>query len=149
MKRNGVLMLGIIDFGMHCYVSKETRDGIVAILSSINNDHDSSKSYRFFEPFLLPKISFASYSDEVRNQINVISEQITALIKSGSVTEHEIGMAVKEVSLIHSDFKKLSLNVETVQLVIAQACLLSTCHFLSDKEYIAKCYKDVIREIIS
>jgi len=149
MKQDGVLKLGIIDFGMNCFISRETREGVVAILGSINNDYDPSKAYRFFEPFLLPKVSFASYSDDVRNKINGVSEHITGLIKGGSVTEHEIVMAVKELGNIHSDFKKVSLNVETVQLVIAQACLLSTCSFLSDKEHISKCYSEVIKELIS
>ena len=149
MKRNGVLMLGIIDFGMHCYISKETRDGVIDILSSIDRDHDESRAYRFFEPFLLPRISFASYPDDIRNKINVLSESITSIIKSGSVTEHQLVMAVKELGTIHSDFKKASLNVETVQLVIAQACLLSTCSYLSDKEHIAKCYREIIKELIS
>jgi predicted unusual protein kinase regulating ubiquinone biosynthesis (AarF/ABC1/UbiB family) len=149
MKQEGVLKLGIIDFGMNCFISKETREGIVAILGSINNEYDPKKAYRFFEPFLLPKIRFTSYSDEVRTKINILSEHITGLIKGGSVTEHQIVMAVKELGAIHNDFKKVSLNVETVQLVIAQACLLSTCSFLSEKEHIAKCYSEVIRELIS
>jgi predicted unusual protein kinase regulating ubiquinone biosynthesis (AarF/ABC1/UbiB family) len=149
MNHNGILKLGIIDFGMNCFISKETREGVVAILGSINNDYDPKKAYRFFEPFLLPKVSFASYSDDVRNKINILSEHITHLIKTGSVTEHQIVMAVKELGTIHTDFKKLSLNVETVQLVIAQACILSTCTLLSDKEHISKCYSEVIKELIS
>ena len=146
MKRNGVLCLGIIDFGMHCFISRETRYGAISILSSINNDY---KPYLFLQPFLFPKISFASYSVDVINKINLISENITQLTKNGSVTEHEIFMCVKELCNIHPDFKHLSLNVETVQLVIAQACLLSTCSFLSSKEHIATCYKEVIKELIS
>lgn len=149
MKRDGVPILGIIDFGMHCYISRETRDGVTSILGSISKQYDVTKSYRFLEPFLLPKINFASYSEDIRNKINTISERMMPTITSGSVKEHEIVMYVKELCQLHPDFKKLSLNVETVQLVLAQACLLSTCHFLSDKEYVSKCYDEIIREIIS
>lgn len=149
MKRNGVLQIGIIDFGMHLYMSTEIRNCMVSILSDINNSRDPTKSYRFIEPLVLPKISFVSYTEEVKHKVNVLSERLVTLIKDGSVTEHDIVMSIKELGNIHSDFIKLCLNVEAVQLVIAQSCLLSMCKLLSSQEYIAKCFTDVIREIIS
>lgn len=152
MIENGVLKLGIIDFGMFLKIGDSNVKLALSRVSDILlNSNDKHKDFIFYVKDLLdPAPDITLYTSEQRIRLNVIIENLFTDLLKGRLTELTIRKYKSKIDTIVPGLSKNHFDVDVVKILLAFTMINSTILSLTgDTEFIYETQKKTIMEIYS
>ena len=152
MKEDGMLKLGIIDFGMFLKIGDSNVKLALSRVSDILlNSNDKHKDFIFYVKDLLnPAPDISLYTSEQRTRLNVIIENLFTDLLKGKLTELTIRKYKSKIDTIVPGLSKNHFDVDVVKILLAFTMINSTILSLtSDTEFIYETQKKTIMEIYS
>ncbi len=146
MNDNGVKKLGIIDFGMHAYIDTDVKMDVAKGLSSLVR-RTSVKPITYLRSLTNPPIQFNKYSQDIFDKLNDEALKIIGYFHDGTINEQKIIVCYSAIKLMHPDFSKLELNLDTVRMIIAFASMLATQLYLCNHDHVL--YADIMKNALS
>ena len=152
MKEDGMLKLGIIDFGMFLKIGdSNVKQALSRVSDILLNSNDKHKDFIFYVKDLLnPAPDISLYTSEQRTRLNVIIENLFTDLLKGKLTELTIRKYKSKIDTIVPGLSKNHFDVDVVKILLAFTMINSTILSLtSDTEFIYETQKKTIMEIYS
>jgi predicted unusual protein kinase regulating ubiquinone biosynthesis (AarF/ABC1/UbiB family) len=152
MNDNGVLKLGVIDYGMFLKINDcKVKSALSRISDLLINSRDKNKDFTFFVKDLLDPIpDITLYTTEQRVIVNSILESLFTDLLNGKLTELLIRKYKSRLDTIIPGLSKNKFDVDIVKLLMSFTMINSTIlSMTNDQQFIYETQKKIIIEIYS
>jgi predicted unusual protein kinase regulating ubiquinone biosynthesis (AarF/ABC1/UbiB family) len=149
---NGVLKLGVIDYGMFLKINDcKVKSALSRISDLLINSTDKNKDFTFFVKDLLDPIPDISlYTPEQRVVVNSILESLFTDLLNGKLTELLIRKYKSRLDNIIPGLSKNKFDVDIIKLLLSFTMINSTIlSMTNDQQFIYETQKKIILEIYS
>ena len=152
MKDDGVLKLGIIDYGMVLKIGDtKVKRALSRVSDLLLNSNEKNKDYVLYVKDLLePAPDITLYTSEQRLKLNHTIENLFTDLLKGKLTELTIRKYKSRIDTIVPGLSKNHFDADIVKILLAFTMINSTILSLTgDTEFIYETQKQIIMEIYS
>jgi predicted unusual protein kinase regulating ubiquinone biosynthesis (AarF/ABC1/UbiB family) len=150
MKVNGVLKLGIIDFGMFVVNTPAIQKALFSLTELFIHQRDDSSNYvKHFSVVYEPVLKWEQLAEPQYRRLNVLAKQMTDDMISGNLTESHIRNMFVKVKQVLPDIQ-MKINIDMVKILLGNTMVCATVFSLTnDIQLIGELQQRVFKEIIS
>ena len=150
MNVNGVLKVGVIDFGMFVINTPTIQSALFNLSELYIKKRDLSFNYaRHFSVVYEPVLDWEQLTESQYNKLNVLSKQMIEDTINGNLTETHIRKMFNQVKLAIPE-TQIRINIDMVKILLGNTMACATMFSLTnDIQLIGEIQQRVFKEIIS